>query len=556
MPLGFFLFCHSVTPLFAQEFFRARTTGAELPTAFAYDRQRDALHRGRAEETSLVVRVAGERFDFVGATITDSRSLRLAHPKEAFWEDVPLESFLRTYTDPTVVLEYEPAFLQADPRHHGFLFSESRLLQWPPASDQVVLSFLPEGEIVALKGKEFPPALLTLEDGTALPIGNLNTFPVDSNTTNTLVLLTGMGSRRGALSDRFAPGVLAAVLEPRNPYPLEGNGFLWDATLDDAWRVLRFSSSGNLRKLNIQNSSLVLMFDPAAHPELAAAVEAKRTVRVNFPLPSDVVFAHASTSIGVGANGSDELKNVVFFHAEKPELEFYTPKNPVTPALGSRWWQELATRLKTDSWFDLGHPHPYLFSKKWDAKGVEGLRVRRALVISPGSDGLLLGGIPDLAEVRPTRITAGGYSPLPGLEPVVLFDRLPAGKEKHLEELYWSAPIRENPDQLPWVEMEFAEPVFLKFIDLVHAETAGFSPEYNLRGVRLLTRVGTRDPWVENLIHTGEEPKARERLRLHSSGTDPVAVRALRIEVTEPAFLDSVRSVRLAEILLWGRAKS
>ena len=555
LPLGFFLFWHSANPLFAQEFFRARTTGSELPTAFAYDRQRDSLHGGKAEGTSLVVRVAGERFDYDGATITDSRSLRLAHPQEAFWEDVPLEGFLRAFTDPTIILEYAPAFLQADPCHHGFLLSESRLLQWPPAPDQLVFSFLPEGEIVALKGGEFPPATLTLEDGSVFPINHLNTFPVDSSTTDSLVLLTGLGNRRGDISDRFAPTVMAAVLEPQSPFPFEGNGFLWDGTLQDSLRVLRFSSSGNLRELSLRNSSLVLMFQPEAHPELASAVEQKGSVLVHFPLPADVVFGHGSTSIGMVGNSTDELRNVVFFHREKQELEFYSPTNPVSPALGTRWWQELATRLDMETWFAVGHPHPYLFSKKWGTKGVEGLRVRRALVLEGNGKGLLLGGVPGLAEVRPTRITAGGHSPISGLEAAVLFDRLPVGEQSHREELYWSAPLVDQLDQLPWVELEFAEPVVLEFVDLIHAETAGFSPEYNLRGVRLLTRLGSRDPWEERLEHSAASPSARERLRLNNSGAEAEPVRALRLEVTEPAFLNSVRSVRLAEILLWGRGK-
>ena len=86
-------------------------------------------------------------------------------------------------------------------------------------------------------------------------------------------------------------------------------------------------------------------------------------------------------------------------------------------------------------------------------------------------------------------------------------------------------------------------------IDLVHASRAGFSPSLNLRRARIHLSEGAGKPW--KLVAEIDNPRPVPRQRIEIS--PPVPASQVKIEVLDPAFQPGADTVRLAEVVVWGR---
>jgi hypothetical protein len=101
----------------------------------------------------------------------------------------------------------------------------------------------------------------------------------------------------------------------------------------------------------------------------------------------------------------------------------------------------------------------------------------------------------------------------------------------------------------PTLEFDLQRECRIEQMDLVHAQAAGFSPEFNARSVRILARAGGRDRWIEVLHLVNETPPGpRQPIQF----TPPVVCRYLRLEFTEANFVPSSRVARMVEVVFWG----
>lgn len=86
-------------------------------------------------------------------------------------------------------------------------------------------------------------------------------------------------------------------------------------------------------------------------------------------------------------------------------------------------------------------------------------------------------------------------------------------------------------------------------IDLVHASRAGFSPSLNLRRARIYLSEGAAKPWKLVAEVNNARPVPRQRIDI----SPPVAASRVKLEILDPAFVEGADTVRLAEVVVWGR---
>jgi hypothetical protein len=85
-------------------------------------------------------------------------------------------------------------------------------------------------------------------------------------------------------------------------------------------------------------------------------------------------------------------------------------------------------------------------------------------------------------------------------------------------------------------------------VDIIHAEAAGFSPELGLRAFRIEARAPAATTWTTVAEVANAHPLPRQRV-IPRGG--PVCDE-LRLVITEPNFLPSGDTARIAELILWG----
>lgn len=117
---------------------------------------------------------------------------------------------------------------------------------------------------------------------------------------------------------------------------------------------------------------------------------------------------------------------------------------------------------------------------------------------------------------------------------------------------FWASPVEavgSGMDRSPRARIHFMlpAPMRIRAVELVHAEAAGFSPEFNLRGYAVRGRRERNEEWTTLLTIRHDTPVGRERLPL--PGAPELA--ELEILVTDPAFLPGASVARLAEVIFW-----
>lgn len=171
-------------------------------------------------------------------------------------------------------------------------------------------------------------------------------------------------------------------------------------------------------------------------------------------------------------------------------------------------------------------------------------RARLALTVVPVE---ATSGARDLARAAPPVVS--GTRPL---TPENGADRVMDGRQGIMATLdhFWAS--EGDSTRPPTLELDLQKEGLIEQLDLVHAQAAGFSPEFNARAVRILARSEGRDRWTEVPRVVNETPPGpRQPIRF----TPPLACRYLRLEFTEANFLPSSRAARIVEVVVWGGAR-
>ncbi|MCC5877390.1 MAG: hypothetical protein JJU11_14315, partial [Candidatus Sumerlaeia bacterium] len=110
----------------------------------------------------------------------------------------------------------------------------------------------------------------------------------------------------------------------------------------------------------------------------------------------------------------------------------------------------------------------------------------------------------------------------------------------------WRPALREpGPTSVRFL---MPRPIFLRAMEFVHAESAGFSSHFNLKSFRVWGRERSQSPWLLLAEQRHENPVDRERLIL----ADAPRLAEVRLEIIEPNFLPGGDTARLVEVFFWG----
>ncbi len=116
----------------------------------------------------------------------------------------------------------------------------------------------------------------------------------------------------------------------------------------------------------------------------------------------------------------------------------------------------------------------------------------------------------------------------------------------------WSAPALDSDgDPLtPWIEIDLNRIGLVSRIEILHAGTCGFSPQFNTSSFRLLGKETPSDSFRE-LIKVGDNHEDRSEVILPKS----LPLRFLRLEIIKVGAFATIPSARIAEIEAWGLAE-
>jgi len=170
------------------------------------------------------------------------------------------------------------------------------------------------------------------------------------------------------------------------------------------------------------------------------------------------------------------------------------------------------------------------------------------LLASRGQTALRLDGLPGFVAPLAGFGIAGTGTELPLSTPAKLLDQK--------AETWWAARFQKSDFALPpdgqtptpnTLSIELREPTALAGMELIHAEAAGFSPQFSLRAWRLLGRSSPREPWRSIAEADHQSPSPRERIAFPNT---PMLAQ-MRLEILKPNFLPNGDVARLSGLILW-----
>lgn len=442
----------------------------------------------------------------------------------------------------------------------GLRMAAGRLYAWPP-DDGVHLLLQPEGAF-----------------RLAEPMPGRGSIDFDGGTSMTLVSVNGrFPSRAGeaaVYTGRLRAGELpvaswtgnpvAIVLEPMQRGADPHAMLLPNDALDRRFRAMRTESRSTL-STNVGEA--VLIVQPPMDERLAEVVRRREMLTITVQLPPRERLAGAIIPIPTpavrGGVPSPELsaarivRNALAFDESGQRLILISPSRERARGNG----------------IPLGRLVSFLASEKYsnivlldDSRDLlvprlEDSRDQREAALTPVRGALVL------RAAAPTMEVAGSDATLHRLRAVVVQGtrrEFPANMPRALRDerlmqqpaldSFWATVMEpynpdvqtrtENPNALLFV-LPRAMPVAA--IELVHAEAAGFSPQFNLRAWRLMGRERRDLPWRELLVVRHNNPVPRERVEIPGNPR----VIELRMEILDASFLPAGNVARLAEVFLW-----
>jgi len=449
----------------------------------------------------------------------------------------------------------------APPR--GLLFADATLYSWPADGPLVVGN--PEGSLTYLANPSSGTARI-LVNGEAIDIAldSINGAPGES-----AALYGGPLDPNAPIIAQWPAETEAIILRPSTANT--GAHSFWDSSLPNQMRDWQVADRQALGSLRLGNRQWAMVLPPTVDEESRNRIANARALRIEIDLPREIALAAYAFPVSRVLDSTnddvspEEVRTLLAMDSRGSRAilaesggasrgEFAFGAEELTAILG----REGTTRLMEM----VGSPQEALrmIVRRPDRRvgmAAEAAEGRAFLIVAPGNP-VLPAGDGERMERLAISFVHGSNQRQIANTAAALFDGV-SGERDDLSH-FWAAPIPEDADRTPampgaprpalqWVEWRLLEPARVHALDLIHAEDAGFSPEFNLRAFRVLGRFDNRGAWVELAEVHHEEPLARERVRLSTDRP----VESLRLEVLEPNFLPGGETARLVEIIPWGR---
>lgn len=480
-------------------------------------------------------------------------SLRVVLPEKGIWASESLESVLvREEALGGVVLlpALSPTTRVYPP---GILYANGELLAWPAKGPLLVVSA--GGQASLRDAPKIGTGLIDFVDGGAAPpLANVNGYP----TAEGVSLYSGAFTGSSAAAADWPAGTQAVRL-----VRTDDGVTAWDTErggLVSRWRI---GTSSPIDSFVLRQGEWALLVPP----ELAEGTnpfERMREIAVTVPVPPEVGLSLLTVPVGSWLLRDGNAAAAPSPSEDAIRTTIAVGRDRHTVWMGSfgseeRGFRSPGTQAILNRMAGLGigeaaelPPGPRRLIPEWSgdrrpSAGLAGLPARVMLIVVNKPPELITpGGKPWRQLGMATYNGSNIRDPRTG--PGSIGDGI-AAPDPELSG-FWAAPPLEDGSK-PWVEARFAEPARLLAVDLIHAQEAGFSPHFNLKGYRLLARTSASESWTVLAEVTHEEPVARERITVDSR----IKVEALRLEVTEANFAEGSETARLAELIAWGTEK-
>lgn len=435
-----------------------------------------------------------------------------------------------------------------------------RLYAWPPDGG-LHLMLQPEGAF-RLGIPEPGRGVIDFDNGTSMTLVSVNgRFPTRSGEA---AVYTGL-LRAGELPvASWIGNPVAIVLEPMQRGADPHAMFLPNESLDRQFRAMGTESRGTI---STSTGQAVLIVQPPLETGLAEIVRQRGMLTITVELPLRESLAAGITPVSTPAvlNGipspdfssAQVVRNALAFDDAGQKLILISPSRERARGFGIPLGRlveflsegEFTNLLLLDDSRDLLVPR---MDSTRDFREAAITPVRAAIALRPEAPTMEIVGVDANLHRLRSVIVQGTRREFPANRPGALRDENLV-QQPGLDN-FWAVPTEpydpelqtrtENPNALLFV---LPRPMPVAAIELVHAEAAGFSPQFNLRGWRLLGRERRDVAWRELAVIRHDEPIPRERAFIE--GTPNLI--ELRLEILEPSFLPAGNVARLAEVFLW-----
>lgn len=449
----------------------------------------------------------------------------------------------------------------------GLMFVDGELLGWPPTGP--VLRLAAEGHLAAMPPPPATPLLLLLEDGAEpIALAGVNCALGDEP-----ILLTGEFPGNHGNAIEWPDGTVAVRLSPvvDNKAPAQS---IWDRSRPPAAREWLVDRPTAASRVMLDRRQVAVVVPPAAAAACAALLQGRDRAVLDIDLPLDVRLSiYAITTGGLTmANGKPA-------QADSTASQLPPRSWIATDDDGGRVWlaefdspriedSGLATSQLVAEFANRGALHALELrpaAKRYFAAPLPGEavsmasapRARFAALAMPKPVSLTLA---HAGPVRALRVLTTATDPVQADSRPLrgLTDRR-TGIDAALDHFWWAElpstatlPADDGAINVPTlhaIQLRLEPQRKVAAIDLIHAEVVGFSPQFNLRGWRLLGRPDPTVDWQPIETQRLAQPVARQRVVVDP----PRPLAELRLEVTHPNFVLDGRTARLAEIVVWGQ---
>lgn len=444
----------------------------------------------------------------------------------------------------------------------GLRISEGRIHSWPGQGPHLL--FRPEGG-VDLHLPEPDTGTISFDDGTTIPLVSINgALPRPGR--DEAALYTGILNAGSLPVTEWPADTMALVLSTRL-IGTDINRLLFSGHEEEMpFRGGRFLERNLIRT---SSSEGVLLFSPPLSEQLSERLRSNPRLNITIGLDQRVQQAAAVVPAGnwivrggeiVGEpNELKFLQNALAVDLVRRRLLLMAPLEDSRGGAGIPI-DQFARFLADEGYqhgFELGGRVPSLLSPldgSSHARRAGRIQTRMAMVVAPAPPTMK---VPDVDGdlFRITGVTVEGTRAefllnSPGRlvdERVAFSPSLEHFWAARLPQLSGWHPAGREPGP---VAIRFIMPrtIPIRAMELVHAEIAGFSPEFNLKGYRVWGRDRSQDPWVLLADIRHENPIDRERLVF----TGPSRISEIRLEILEPNFMAGGDTARLAEVFFWG----
>ncbi|MCB2156418.1 hypothetical protein KQI84_16205 [bacterium] len=450
----------------------------------------------------------------------------------------------------------------------GLLFVRGELLSWPATGP--VAAVLPEGAVRLMEPAELSGTIITSDDAE-IPLGSINGAP----SADLPALYSGAFSGSSVAGASWPEGTLAVPLQPApgNAHPAIS---IWNDAVPTSHRRWLAGTPKPLDRYSLNEDDWALIIPLGLSPEHRQALMQARTLYFDVELPGAVKLSVLTLQ------GENLLMRGGEFDGEVGEQAIRTAL--ATDRSGSWVMLSQAGRIgrrevavtrreMADFLAEQGATEAIelaadrrrmiadMENEEWTRElGMLSTRVAVAAVpreaTMVGRDGEMLRPI-SIGVVRASNEGVMRNGPGALIDGQAAWSRglgqfWAAGpRDAHM--VLSDASFRSGEDESAgagnhWVELKFYSPARIRAVDIVHAESCGFSPQFDVKSFALSGQDQNGHGWKPLAVVQHDEPVARERIWIDSDAM----LDSIRLEVLEPNFLSRSPTVRIAEIVVWG----